>query len=118
MAFDSEETYCILLEDGNVVQRCVRVQERLVTTHDSAKMPLEVFRKNYPNAKIRNYSEDVEINLAKVPVVRLSEVLADFKDPDLIRKWMGEDKRSTASQYYIKRLEELGDDTGDAGSAG
>lgn len=118
MAYETEETFCILLENGNVVQRCVRVRERMVTTYDSAQVPLEEFRKRHPNVKIRNYSEDVEINLAKVPVVRLPEVLADVKDPDLIKKWQSEDERSTALQHYIKRLEELGDDSGDDGSAG
>lgn len=118
MATETEETYCILLENGNVVQRCVRVRERLVETYDSAQKPLEEFRKAYPNVKIRNFSEDLEVNLKKVPVVRLPEVLADVSDRDLIKKWQSEDERSTALQHYIKRLEELGDDSGDDGSAG
>jgi len=118
MAIETEETFCILLEDGNVVQRCVRTQERLVTTHDSAKMPLEEFRKNYPNAKIRNFSEELEINTANIPVARLASALADVSDRDLLRKWLQEDGRTTSHQHYIKRLEELGDNTGDAGSAG
>lgn len=118
MAIETEETYHILLEDGYVITRCERVQERMVVTHEGAKVPLEVFRERYPDATIRNYSDDVEVNLAKVPVAKLPKVLVDVKDRDLIRKWMREDDRVTASQHYIKRLEELGDDTGDDGSAG
>jgi hypothetical protein len=117
MAIENAENFAILLEDDTVVLRCERVLGNLVMTHDSAKYPLEEFRKNYPNVEIRNFSEDEELNVRKVPVAKLPNLLMGLKDRDLIRKFMAEDPRNTAKQHYIKRLEALGDLDGDAGSA-
>lgn len=118
MAMETTESFAILLDEDIVVLRCERVLGNLVMTHDSAKYPLEEFRKSYPNVTIRNYSEEEELNIRKVPVAKLPNTLQGIKDVDLIRKFMAEDPRNTAKQHYIKRLEALGDVDGDAGSAG
>jgi hypothetical protein len=118
MAIENSDYYAILLEDNCVVFREERVIERMVSVHDSAKYPLDEFRERWPDVKIRNFSEEVEINLRKVPVPRLAATLEGFSDREMIRRWMQEDDRSTSQQHYIKRLEELGDDSGDADEAG
>ena len=118
MAIETSESFAILLETDMVVLRTERVLGNLVMTHDSAQYPLDVFRKNYPKVSIRNYSEDEEINIRKVPVAKLANTLMQINDRELVRKFMDEDPRNTATQHYINRLEALGEVDGDAGSAG
>lgn len=118
MATVQSDRFALLLDGDKVVFREVRVVGRLTETHDSAQYPLAQFREDWPNVKIRGYSEDVELNLRKISAARLPKVLQDINDKVLIRKFMAEDERATAKQHYIKRLEALSDLDGDAGSAG